>query len=293
LTQKSNIVLTGVANFDNVYGVYSAIDMSGWAGSGTPTAGYFSDGTNTVSLADGTYAINTNNGPVAFNSGSGGSYDFGWNGINFGVSFVQQTADGQLDIHSGTWDSYPLSLQFNNNGAPARVMINGATDDGISALQVADTGGTYAISATGDVYINGKTTSTGSYDPPFVLYDVQTKEQIVARARNEIPTEKAGGMAQVYIPSDPRIKWFQPSSCTFFAEKADKDGYMVKVAVDIISDGKPCYNTNTTTLYSWDAVAGKVASHQAAQYPRIPMPEDKTLDSRTGELQDMKPKGGK
>jgi len=52
-----------------------------------------------------------------------------------------------------------------------------------------------------------------------------------------------------------------------------------------INDGKPCYNANTTIIYSWDNIKGGVTSHQATNYPRIPMPANTTVNKSTGKLE--------
>jgi len=279
----------GMESVATFYGLGTSVDLGG----GTyaiyangAKAGYFTDGTQTASLIDGDGSN--------FNSGTGYTTRIG--SATEGVystdgSNLVYLADGTYAVNAagasyfevgGT--SHAIEAYQNNNAGGAAGYFHSIVGD----VYLADVTTNYAINATGDMYVSGKITSIGGYDPPYVLYDPQTKQQVVDRMRREIPTEKASGMAQVYIPSDERIKWFQPSTGTFFGEKADKDGYMVKSAIETINDGKPCYNTNTKTIYSWDNIKGSVISHQATIYPKIPVPVNKTVNQNTGELEDKK-----
>lgn len=144
--------------------------------------------------------------------------------------------------------------------------------------------GTYAGQFDGDVYIDGALTFTGGSDPPYVLYFNESKEHIVELTRRYIPTERKDGIAQVYISSDERIKWFKPSDCGFYGEKVDKDGWVVKTLIETYDDGKICYNNNVTIRYSWDSIKGNITGHQVANYPKISIPSNKTININTGDL---------
>jgi len=253
--------------------------------------------TNYINFSSTNYPINQTNETYPAINATGWLNQFGYNGTkgqfnnitgnSIGVTGTGTFHNGniilggesyEIDVFgSVTAQTYSYTAQLSLGGAAG--YFGGATN----SLYLADN--TYAINAVGDAYIDGALTYTGGSDPPYVLYFNETKEHIVELTRRYVPTERASGMAQVYIPSDPRIKWFQPSTCTFFGEKADKDGYMVKSAIDIINDGKPCYNANTTTIYSWDSINGNVTSHQAVNYPRIPMPANTTVNKATGKLE--------
>jgi hypothetical protein len=47
----------------------------------------------------------------------------------------------------------------------------------------------------GDVNVTGKVTSTGGYDPPYVLYDCETRESVKKRVLKEVPKDKQKGAA--------------------------------------------------------------------------------------------------
>jgi len=134
------------------------------SGSQTPwtsnidAAGYnltgLGDGTRTLGLCDGTYAINA-----------------------VGASLFTISA------------GYAVEGYNNSNVSGAGGYFHSVA----GSVYLADLDNNYAINASGDVYISGKITSTGGYDPPYVLYDPQTREQITTRVADEIPEEKLGG----------------------------------------------------------------------------------------------------
>jgi hypothetical protein len=134
-------------------------DVSGWWGGelgGSGGSAYFYDaGGRYVYLADGAYAINAT-----------------------GPSYFTTSATNVID-----------SFLSSNSGGAAGYFH----DDVGHHVWLADEDNNYAINAAGDVYISGKITSTGGYDPPYVLYDPQTREQITTRVANEVLEEKLGG----------------------------------------------------------------------------------------------------
>lgn len=47
----------------------------------------------------------------------------------------------------------------------------------------------------GDLNVSGKVTSSGGYDPPYVLYDQQSRTEVVERIQDEVPPDKQSGAA--------------------------------------------------------------------------------------------------
>ncbi|KKM60797.1 hypothetical protein LCGC14_1538220 [marine sediment metagenome] len=173
---------------------------------------------------------------------------------------------------------------FNDDGTTKHdSMIIDMTQGDVTFINDVFVGGT--IDVTGDVDVGGKVNSTGGVDPPYVLIDLQTKEQIVMRCRQEIPESKAGGKAIVNIIGDNRIKWFIPKTGEFYGEKIDQDGWTVPTVIDTWDDGQVCYNTNSTTRHYYDRITDTIKTTQKTIYSNH-FPKDKVLDRNTGEIKD-------
>lgn len=69
----------------------------------------------------------------------------------------------------------------------------------------------YTLHVVGDIYCTGKLTSVGGNDPPYVLFNSETRKSITARVSQEVPLDKQNGAVlfwnmetnqfEVYIPS--------------------------------------------------------------------------------------------
>jgi len=309
---NGNIITTGKGTFggfqlgtSTTAGYVLTADASGigtWqsagAGSQTPWGqnidanGYslteLGDGTNTLDLCDGSYAVNAvgvvnivqGSYNALFGGSAGGYFTDASNYVYLADGTSAINAYGASYFEVGGTSHAVEAYQDNNAGGSAGYFHSIAGE-----IYLADVSNNYAMDGTGDIYLSGKIATTGGYDPPYVLIDEQTKKEIVDRTRKEIAPEKAGGFAIINIPSDARIKWFKPLDCGFYGEKADKDGFIIKTLIETYNDGKGiCYNNNVTIQYSWDRLTGNITSHQATQYKTIPLPANKTVDSKTGIL---------
>jgi hypothetical protein len=73
----------------------------------------------------------------------------------------------------------------------------------------------YKLHVEGDIFCNGKITSTGSNDPPFVLYDRETRQAIIDRVAREVPDEKLDGAVLFWNGNETRFEVYLPSAGEF------------------------------------------------------------------------------
>ncbi len=173
---------------------------------------------------------------------------------------------------------------FNDDGSDKdNAIVIDMTQGDVTFINDVFVGNTVGV--TGDVDVDGKVNSTGGVDPPYVLIDLQTKEQIVMRCRQEIPLSKAGGKAIVNIIGDERIKWFIPLTGEFIGEKVDDNGWVVPTVVNTWDDGQVCYNQDSTIRYYYDRITDTIKNTSKTIYSNS-FPKDKKLNRDTGEIFD-------
>jgi hypothetical protein len=88
------------------------------------------------------------------------------------------------------------------------------TTDGAVGIGTIDP--TDDLHVVGDIYCTGKLTSDGGNDPPYVLYNRETREAIRARVEREVPKEKQDGAVlfwngqtcqfEVYLPEEGEFR---------------------------------------------------------------------------------------
>jgi hypothetical protein len=66
------------------------------------------------------------------------------------------------------------------------------------------------LHVVGDIYCSGKLTSVGGNDPPYVLYDRETRSAIVKRVADEVPEDKLGGAVLFWNDEDSRFEVYRP-----------------------------------------------------------------------------------
>jgi len=138
----------------------------------------------------------------------------------------------------------------------------------------------------GNVYITGSLTNAGGSDPPYELYFNETREDVLAKVRMNVPQERANGLVTFYNKENDRMEFFKPSDCKFYIQTVNKDTFEMQLTEDeTIKDGKPCYNSNVTIEYYWDSTVGVIKTKQSIVKPFIPMPKDKEINQTSGKLQ--------
>ena len=97
----------------------------------------------------------------------------------------------------------------NNSGGNQFVGNNGSGD-----VFVVDANGNTTINGT--LYVSGKITAVSGVDPPYVLYDAQTRASVKAKVLAEIPSNKQTGASLYYNPSNHRMEIYVASEDKFY-----------------------------------------------------------------------------
>src|SRR3989344_5736118 len=82
------------------------------------------------------------------------------------------------------------SISLRDNSYGSSIEISGDAGDIFIS-------GTHAY-VTSDLDIDGKLTASGGIDPPYILIDPHTIEEVAQRVANEVPPEKRSGMVLWY-----------------------------------------------------------------------------------------------
>lgn len=67
----------------------------------------------------------------------------------------------------------------------------------------------------GDVVVNGKITSTGGYDPPYVGFTMESRKAIIERVSKEIPPEKMEQAIQFWNSETSQMEIYLPTEGEF------------------------------------------------------------------------------
>jgi hypothetical protein len=82
-------------------------------------------------------------------------------------------------------------------------------------IGIGTTGPTDELHVVGDIYCTGKLTSDGGNDPPYVLYNRETRSAIVERVRDEVPEDKRDGAVLFYNGEASRLEIYFPEKGEF------------------------------------------------------------------------------
>lgn len=114
---------------------------------------------------------------------------------DFGLRMLRNTgANGTAYIQQVGTGSFALKT----NGANTLVMDSGND-----------------VSIPGDLDVTGKITGTGGVDPPYVLYDRETRTAIAQRVEREVVEGKLDGMVMFYNGDTDQMELFLPSKGEF------------------------------------------------------------------------------
>jgi hypothetical protein len=135
------------------------------------------------------------------------------------------------DTASETWALYKDGgtddLRFYQNFN--RVTIESGT--GNVGIGVEDP--VYKLHVEGDIFCNGKLTSSGGNDPPYVLYNRETRYAIMDRVAREVPEDKLDGAVLFWNGDESRFEVYLPSAGEF----RDITGNLLSEVTPTRSDG--------------------------------------------------------
>jgi hypothetical protein len=90
------------------------------------------------------------------------------------------------------------------------------TIDPLGRVGIGVTNPAYTLTVNGDVFCNGKLYAAGGIDPPYVLYDKETRESIIERVAREVPEDKLDGAVLFWNGDDLRFEIYLPAKGEFW-----------------------------------------------------------------------------
>jgi hypothetical protein len=132
----------------------------------------------------------------------------------------------------------------------------------------------YKFDVVGDIHCTGKLTSDGGYDPPYVLYNSESRKSIEQVVLVEIPPDKLDGAVVFFNRESAKMEVFLPSKGEFKSFQGD-----------VLATVKPITSTfEVEERYYFDARVGRVKKYQVRKVPddRYRIMDDYELDSQTG-----------
>lgn len=184
---------------------------------------------------------------------------------NYKKSAVLQLGDdGMIAFHQTQTAGWPPTWV-------ARLVID---PYGMVGIGTASPG--YPLDVIGDVHLTGKLTSDGGNDPPYVLYNYETRQSIVARVSEEVPPDKLEGAVVFFNGETSKMEIFLATKGEF----RDLDGKLL-ASVDPITE-----TFEVEDQYYFDQKTGKVKKYKVRKVPgaRYRMKYDYKLDEKTGEF---------
>jgi len=218
----------GVASTAMGYGTTASNYASTAMGYGTTASGAASTSMGRYTTASGDYSTAMGystkaSGDCATAMGSGTTAS---GGVSTAMGFYTKAngwtstamgwlsqANGNRSIAMGTrmYVDGECSVGIGLNGNPYWVEQDEVMSIMGGRVGIGTTYPAYTLDVTGAMRVTGKITSTGGYDPPYVLYDNETRESIKKRVAEEIPKDKQDGAVlfwngetlqfEIYLPA--------------------------------------------------------------------------------------------
>jgi hypothetical protein len=118
-----------------------------------------------------------------------------------------------------------------------------------------------------------KMDSFNGYDPPYVLYDRQSREQVADLVMRAVPPEKQGGAALFFNSDTHKLEVYVPAEGKFYDLQGNLLGSILKQA-----SAAGQYQT----AYFLDPQTGQVRSRQKCVSNRYVLKKGYSLDGKTG-----------
>jgi len=143
----------------------------------------------------------------------------------------------------------------------------------VEAVRLRSTG--YTLDVTGDIHCTGKLTSDGGNDPPYVLYNYETRTSIIDRVKKEVLPDKLNGAVLFFNGDQGQLELFLPSKGEF----RSLDGKVLEKVEPIMQ------TFETENYYYLDTDTGEIKTYKAKKrVKRHRLKPDHELDHKTGKI---------
>lgn len=193
-----------------------------------------------------------------------------------GAVSIENTANYEEIAFKTTYSSSPrLAMEIQGGSSSPRVDVK-------NDLRVEDSLGVWEALAVGDVstlqddlYVWGTVYSNGGYDPPYVLYNPETRDQVIDRIKVEVPPAKQAGAALFFNKETKRLETYVASEGKFY----DLLGNLVHTLPTVVNP-----QGDYEVEYFLDKTTGQVQGFPKKIRNRFVVKDGVELDKRTGKF---------
>jgi len=126
----------------------------------------------------------------------------------------------------------------------------------------------------GDIYCTGKLTSDGGNDPPYILYNHETRQSVIDRIKREIPPGKLNGAVMFFNGEADRMELFLPIK-----------GEFRTLTGELLDTVDPVTETfEVETRYYFDQDVGEVRNYEAPKKQQYTLKPDHEVDPVSGKI---------
>lgn len=160
------------------------------------------------------------------------------------------------------------------SGYPLKVTVAPNYNVGIGATSPAS-----ALDVVGDIHLTGKLTSDGGNDPPYVLYNYETRQSVVKRVIKEVPPDKLDGAVLFFNGETSQMEIFIPQK-----------GEFRSLTGELLQSIGPITKTfEVEDRYFFDSKTGEIDKYKVRKLPaqKFKIKENHILDPETGKFYKM------
>jgi len=227
-------------------------------GSGHPFAFFHLAGGSTDSPSS--VSANQTVGLFVFRAHNGTEFrDVARFGAKTDSGFTSGDQEGVLVFYTGDGTSYSERMRI----------------DHLGHVGIGTNGPGYMLDVSGDIHCTGKLTSDGGNDPPYVLYNYESRASIIERVKKEVLPDKLNGAVLFFNGDQGQLELFLPSKGEF----RTLDGKVLETV-------KPITKTfETEDRYYFDEDTGEIKTYKAKKtVRRYQLKPDHEIDPRTGKI---------
>jgi len=179
--------------------------------------------------------------------------------------------EGDLNLYAGNPGvSGHGKIAFFTGGYIERMTLDSAGRLGLN-----QPGPGYTLDVSGDIHCTGKLTSDGGNDPPYVLYNYESRASIINRVKKEVLPDKLNGAVLFFNGDRGQLELFLPSKGEF----RSLDG-------EVLETVEPIMQTfETEDRYYLDEETGEIKTYKVKRTrARYRLKPDHELDHKTGKI---------